>query len=184
MTLGPTFDSTLTAARTGAEWAWTALYREVAPALLRYVKARGAADPENTLGEVFVQVVRKLPEFRGGESQFRAWLFTIARNRLIDEARHRARRPEESTYPPFEEAGSADTAATSPGASVNSPPVQEILSRLTAEQRDVLFLRVLAGLTLEETAQVLGKTNTAVKRLQARGLKSLRQKLADGVVSF
>ncbi len=184
MTLGPTFDSTLTAARTGEEWAWAALYRDTAPPLLRYLKARGAVDPADTLGEVFVQVVRKLQGFHGSESEFRAWLFTIARHRLIDEARLRARRPQESAHPTSDVAPPEETAAGRPASSVASPEVQEILSRLTAEQRDVLFLRVLAGLTVEETAQVLGKTDTAIKRLQARGLKSLRRKLAQGVVSF
>src|SRR5512132_2244997 len=114
MTFGPTFDSTLTAARTGEEWAWAALYRDTAPPLLPYLKARGAIDPDDTLGEVFVRVVRKLPEFRGGESDFRAWLFTIARHRLIDEARLRARRPEESAYPTPDGAAPDETAAGRP----------------------------------------------------------------------
>jgi RNA polymerase sigma-70 factor, ECF subfamily len=183
MTLGATFDTTLTAARTGAEWAWTLLYRDTAPALLRYLRARGARDPENIVGEVFVQVVRKLPEFRGGEAEFRAWLFTIARNRLTDEVRRRTRRHEEP-------AGTARLEAVRPAdamsgdSSAFSSAVWEMLNELTPEQRDVLFLRVLAGLTLEETAQVLGKTSGSVKRLQARGLKALRKKVADGVVSF
>jgi RNA polymerase sigma factor (sigma-70 family) len=62
--------------------------------------------------------------------------------------------------------------------------LKDVLDHLAPEQRDVLFLRVLAELSLEETAPVLGKTTGSVKRLQARGLKSLRQKIAAGVVSF
>jgi RNA polymerase sigma-70 factor (ECF subfamily) len=59
-----------------------------------------------------------------------------------------------------------------------------MLSRLTPEQREVLFLRVLAGLSLEETAEVLGKTPGSVKRLQARGLASLRRRISQGAVSL
>jgi RNA polymerase sigma-70 factor (ECF subfamily) len=184
VTIGPTFDSTLAAARTGAEWAWTSLYRDIAPSLLRYLRARGAEDPENTLGEIFVKLVTGLPSFRGSESDFRAWVFTIARNRLVDEARVRLRRPPTSVLPDEPRrpvAGHADDPADMP---VMSPDLKRVLDHLTPEQRDVLFLRVLAGLSLDETAQVMGKTTASVKRLQARGLSSLRRQIDRGVVSF
>lgn len=133
------------------------------------------------MGEVFVQLVRKLPGFEGGESEFKAWLYTIARNRLVDEARHRRRRPAE--YPSCDEPGLS--MGDRPEVSTELPQhIKDVLGQLTPEQRDVLFLRVLAGLTLEETALALGKSTGSVKRLQARGLKSLRQKIAAGVVSF
>jgi RNA polymerase sigma-70 factor (ECF subfamily) len=184
MTLGPTFETTLTAARTGAEWAWASLYRDLTPNLLRYLKARGADDPENTMGEVFVLLVRKLHGFQGGESEFRAWLFTIARNRLVDEARSRQRRP--TVRLPLDWVASSTGVDDRDIETSSAVPrhLKEVLDHLTPEQRDVLFLRVLAELTLEETAQVLGKTTGSVKRLQARGFKSLRQKIAAGVVSF
>lgn len=181
MALGETFPTTLAAARTGAEWAWTLLYRELATSLVRYLKARGAVDSENLLGDVFVQVVKTLPRFQGGESEFRARVYTIARNQLVDQRRYWQRRLLES---PFEEVpvpGDGDQTATSEGAQT---VLREVLDHLTPDQRDVLFLRVLAGLSLEETAQVLGKPTTAVKRLQARGLESLRQKVAAGTVSL
>jgi RNA polymerase sigma-70 factor (ECF subfamily) len=185
MALEPNFQTTLTAARAGAEWAWAALYRESAPALLRYLKARRVTDPENTLGEIFFQVVRKLPDFAGGESEFRAWLFAICRNRIIDQARYEKRRPVGSSLDRLPETSyelpTAHQEASSPFA---QQEVVDLLRHLTPEQQDVLFLRVLAGLTLEETAQVLNKTSGAVKRLQSRGLSSLRRKIARGVVSL
>lgn len=161
------------------------MYREFAPSLLRYLKARGAPDPENTLGEVFVQVVQKLPYFHGKESDFRAWLFTVARNRLIDEVRYRDRRPTDKALDLTQEIAAADPdTATASSTQLKQAQILEILSHLTSEQRDVLFLRILAGLTIEETAQVLGKTGGSVKRLQSRGLKSLRKKIVQGVVSL
>jgi RNA polymerase sigma factor (sigma-70 family) len=187
MSLGPTFETALAAARTGAEWAWALLYRDLAPSVLRYLRARGAAEAEDITGEVFVQVVRNLSQFRGSESDFRAWVFTIARNRLVDEARKQRRKPAEEAMDAEEarESAAGRMAGDSPAEAVEGPErLREILSRLTPEQRDVLFLRVIAGLSLEETAQVLGKTPASVKRLQARGLNSLRRKIAQGTVSL
>jgi RNA polymerase sigma-70 factor (ECF subfamily) len=172
------FESTLAAARTGGEWAWTAIYREYAPSVLRYLKARGAREPEDLLAEVFVQVVRGVPGFEGGEREFRAWIFLIARNRLIDERRRAGRTPFECV--PAEDLGEiVDATGTEAEAlsRLSHQHVMNVLSDLTPDQRDVLFLRVLAGLTAEETARVLGKRIGAVKSLQARALSAIRKKL-------
>ncbi len=179
------FASVLQAARVGAEWAWTLVYREHAPGVLRYLKAHGAPDPEDLLGDVFVQLVRTLPGFDGDRDEFRAWLFTIARNRLIDQWRHERRRPVEPL------AGDA-LAAFSPTGDIEAEAmerlgdrrVREIAGRLTRDQRDVLFLRVLVGLTVRETAAVLGKSDGAVKSLQARALAAVRRRISKEAVSI
>jgi RNA polymerase sigma-70 factor (ECF subfamily) len=75
--LGQDFNQILHAAHVGAEWAWTMIYRELAGPVLGFLRARGAADPENLTGEVFLQVVRDLDSFQGGERAFRTWVFTI-----------------------------------------------------------------------------------------------------------
>jgi RNA polymerase sigma factor (sigma-70 family) len=178
--LGADFDTVLLAARTGSDWAWSSLYREYSPALLRYLRAGGAADPEDVLGEVFVKVVLKLCAFHGCESEFKAWIFTIARHRLIDEARRR--RP--FRWPASHDLGPGAEPGADPSRLIADREVTRVLDHVTPEQRDVLFLRVLAGLSVEETAQVLGKTSGSVKRLQARGLRSLRQKILRGAVSI
>jgi RNA polymerase sigma factor (sigma-70 family) len=87
------FDDVLFGARAGAEWAWTRIYDELAPKVVGYLRAHGAADPEDVAGEVFLQVVRGLPGFSGGKGEFMAWTFTIAHRRLIDDRRRRGRRP-------------------------------------------------------------------------------------------
>src|SRR5919106_561490 len=93
MTLGENFSSILEAARAGADWAWTEIYYDLSPPMLGYLRARGAPEPEDLLGEIFLQMVRDLPRFDGGESEFRAWAFTICHHRLLDDHRHRSRRP-------------------------------------------------------------------------------------------
>lgn len=95
MAFGEAFPSVLLAARVGAEWAWTALYRDLAPPVLGYLRGTGAADPEDLTGEVFLRVVRDLARFEGGEADFRSWIFTIAHHRLLDQRRSRSRRPED-----------------------------------------------------------------------------------------
>jgi DNA-directed RNA polymerase specialized sigma24 family protein len=83
------FDDVLSSARAGAEWAWTRIYDELAPKIVGYLRAHGAADPEDVAGEVFLQIVRGLPDFSGGTREFSAWTFTIAHRRLVDDLRRR-----------------------------------------------------------------------------------------------
>src|SRR4029079_9625218 len=86
------FAAVLRGARSGDDWAWRALYAEFAPALLGYLRARRADHPDDLLGEVMLQIVRDLPGFDGDKSDFRAWAFTIAHHRLLDERRLATRR--------------------------------------------------------------------------------------------
>src|SRR3954470_22954958 len=87
------FEDVLGAARAGAEWAWERIYAELSPRVAGYLRALGAGDPEDLVGEVFLQVVRGLDGFEGDEAAFRTWVFTIAHRRLVDDLRRRRRRP-------------------------------------------------------------------------------------------
>lgn len=179
------FHNVLEAAGNGEEWAWASLYREVAPVVLRYLRARGAPEAEDLLGEVMLKVVRKLPGFVGGEPEFRAWVLTIARNRLIDEGRRSARRRVEPA--PDElllrsaPVGDAEQDALR---ALTTQRVRSVLDRLSTDQRDVLLLRILGRLTIEEVARVLGKRPGAVKALQVRGLAALRRAISTEAVSL
>ena len=172
--IGENFPRTLEAARTGAEWAWTGIYRDLAPAVLGYLRARRAHEPEDLTGEVFLQVVRDLPRFHGGESEFRAWVFVIAHHRLQDHRRQRARRPEPGEF--------VDVGAMTGGdaeddalRSIATGRVYELCARLAPDQRDVLLLRIVGDLTVDDVAAALGKTSGAVKALQRRGFEALRK---------
>lgn len=179
MSVGLNFPSVLQAARLGAEWAWTELYRDLSPSVLRYLRAHGAGEPEDVLGETFVQVVKRLPDFHGGEDEFRAWVFAIARSRLIDMWRAQARRPAEHmpeeilTCRP-----AADDTEQETLRSLAYDRVTASLARLTDAQRDVVFLRIIAGLSIEQVAQIVDKPTGAVKSLQARGLSALRRHMS------
>jgi RNA polymerase sigma factor (sigma-70 family) len=176
--LGKNFAAVLRAARVGEEWAWRALYGEFAPALLGYLRARRAEQPEDVLGEVWLQIVRDLPSFDGGKLEFRAWAFTIAHHRLLDERRRSARRPAEPTpAPEIERLGPLGDTEEDALRALSAERVGRLLAKLSPDQQNVLLLRVLGELTSEQVAQVIGKTAGAVKALQRRGLEAIKSEL-------
>ena len=177
------FQRTLAAARVGAEWAWRDLYREAAPRVLRFLRARKALEPEDVLGDVFLQAVKNLHAFQGSAGDFHAWLLTIARNRVVDLARSAARRPISAGPDGMRRLPAADPdpamAAEHHAAQLR---VRKVIDGLSPDQRDVMLLRVLSGLTLAETAGVLGKSVGAVKALQVRAVARIRRQIAEETV--
>lgn len=175
----------LAAARTGAEWAWTEIYRDLAPPVHTYLRARGAREPEELVGEVFIQVVRSLDRFDGGEANFRTFVLSIAHRRFVDDVRARTRRPVEPV--PADELpegpGPADPEEAALDAIMARRAVR-LIRTLSPDQQDVLLLRIVADLTVEEVAGILGKRPGAVKALQRRGLAALKKKLSKEGVSL
>lgn len=179
MALGDSFDDVLEAARAGGEWAWEQLYNDLAPVVLGYLRKLRASDPEDLLGETFVHIVRRIDDFRGDESGFRSWVFVIAHHRFLDERRRASRHPEtpapaealDTRAPQDVEHAVLDRLATD--------RIAAILDTLTADQRAVLMLRIVGGLTVEEVARAVGKRPGAVKALQRRGLAVVREFLQD-----
>ena len=167
----------LAAAREGAEPAWREIYGALAPGVLGYLRARGAPDPEDLTGEVFVQVVRDLDRFQGDWRGFRAWTFTIARNRLLDERRSEARRRIEPLLEAERDLEGPVDVEEDVFARLDLERVVEVLGALSPAQRDVLLLRVLGDLSIEEVARALGKRQGAIKQLQRRGLATARRNL-------
>ena len=177
------FQTTLAAARRGDERAWTEIYRSLAPGLLGYLRGQGAAEAEDLLGEVMLQLVRDLPRFAGDERQFRAFAFTIAHHRLIDDRGHRGRRPVEPA--PDEllmQRGAASDAEQEALERLGAERLRTLIGRLSPSQRSVLLLRIVGGLTVEEVAQAIGKRPGAVKALQRRALAAVARQLSkEGV---
>ena len=158
------------------------LYRWLAGPVASFARARGAPDPEGLANETFLRVFRAVDRFEGDGAAMRTWVFSIARNLVIDAHRARARRPEiVDASVPERSAEAADTAALR---NLADGEVAALLSTLTDEQREVVVLRLVADLSLAETAEIVGRPVTAVKRLQARALRSLqREILGEGVSS-
>lgn len=183
LVVGEDFPEILDAARSGAEWAWAGIYRDVAPSVVGYVRARGAPDPEDVAGEVFLQVVRDLASFTGDEQAFRSWIFAVAHHRLLDDVRRRARRPLVVQTDVPDTGTEFDDTETRALRNLATERVVQVLGDLSDDQRDVLLLRILGQLTIDEVAGVLGKRSGAVKALQRRGLRAVEKILMrEGVL--
>jgi RNA polymerase sigma-70 factor (ECF subfamily) len=179
------FPRILAAACAGGEWAWRELYEAVAPQLTRYLRARGVPEPDDVVGETFVKVVRYIDGFEGDEAAFRTWVFTIGRNLVVDDLRKRSRRPvdvapEDQLLKAAPRGDVEDDAMRD----LSTAHVQDVLEHLSIDQRDVLLLRILGGLTIGEIALVVGKKEGAVKMLQARGLAAIRKQISAGAVTL
>ncbi|HWL64896.1 MAG TPA: RNA polymerase sigma factor [Actinomycetota bacterium] len=172
------FAAVLSAARTGDSSAWEEIYKNLSPIVMGYLRSRRAPDPEDLVGAVFLDLVRNLSRFQGNERDFRTWTLTIAHRRLVDALRKAKRRDAEIYTDRISEAqvpsGDTETEALD---QLGSAQVRELLGGLSPDQQDVLLLRILGDLTIDETAEVLGKRPGAVKALQRRGLAALKRKL-------
>ena len=182
---GEQFAGIIDAARAGSDWAWADIYDGLAPVVLGYLRGRGGPDPEDLLGETFLHAVRNVRTFEGDERAFRAWLLSIAHRRLVDHFRYRGRRP---VLPATQEELTTLAGATGDVADeiVERSAVHEVLvalKELSPDQQDVLVLRLVGDLSLEEVADILGKRITAVKALQRRGLAALQKKISLREVS-
>ena len=174
MSIGEAFIPVLSAAQADAGWAYERLYQDLAPAVLGYLRAQGAREPEDLTSEVFLGAFGRLASFRGTEEQLRSWVFTIAYRRLVDERRRGSCRPAttSSAAGPGDPAG-GDVEADAMGR-LGEARVRDLCQSVSPAQRDVLLLRLIAGLTLEQVAELLGKSTGAIKALQCRGLMTLR----------
>jgi RNA polymerase sigma-70 factor, ECF subfamily len=166
-------NNALARASAGDESGFLELWRALQPRLLRFLRVVGCDDPDDVASETWLQVVRDLHKFSGGEEDFRRWLFTIGRHRAIDAARARSRRPVSPMT------GGLDILADSQqvedqvldGMAIEGAVA--LLARLSPDQAEAVALRVIAGLDTPDVAKILGKSAGAVRVALHRGLKSL-----------
>ena len=167
----------LDAARLGQGWAFEGIYTALAGHVRRFLAAQGAPDPDATTQEVFLRVFRSLDRFEGDAQHLRSWVFTVARNLLVDERRAASRRPVTADEPPPEPGVPA--AEDDVVAGIDAGPVRKVLDSLPEDQREVVVLRFLADLPLADVATITGHSVPAVKALQHRGLARLRRMIED-----
>ena len=167
----------LEAARLGAGWAFEGIYASLAGPVRRFLAAQGAPDPDATTQDVFLRVFRSLDRFDGDAEHLRSWVFTVARNRLVDERRAASRRPvvDECPAPERPAPGGEDDIV----AGLDLGRIRRVLAGLPDDQREVVVLRFLLDLPLAEVAAIVGRSLQAVKALQHRGLARLRRQLED-----
>ena len=172
----------LARARVGDEDAWRSIYEDLAGTVTGYLAGLGISDAEDLAGEVFLQVARDIHKFEGDESSFRSWVFVIAHRRAIDWRRAMSRRPA-TVDRPFPEMAGGDVEDEAMER-VQTDRLLHLIDHLSDDQRQVIALRVIADLSLEETATVVRKSVGAVKALQHRALRTMRYKIERGQVSL
>ena len=167
------FDAVLAGAVTGAPWALERIFTTLSPVVAGYLRMQGAHEPDDLTSEVFVAVLRKITTFRGDEPGFRSWVFTIAHRRLIDERRRSVRHGNVIPMTDDHDLPAPDDVAETALQSLAVDRVRELCDQLVPDQRDVLLLRLVGRLTIEEVAATVDKTPGAVKALQRRGFRAV-----------
>jgi RNA polymerase sigma factor (sigma-70 family) len=171
------FEDVLVAAQAASPWACTEIWTRWSPRVASYLRSRGSADPEGLTSEVFLTVFSKLPSFVGEEGAFKAFVFTVAHRRLVDELRTRSRRGLHVEWTSEDDPRQSNSAEDDALRKLGDTDARRLLDGLSDDQREVLELRIFADLTIEQIAELLGKRPGAVKALQRRGLEALRKKL-------
>jgi RNA polymerase sigma-70 factor (ECF subfamily) len=177
------FDRLLREAQSGSAAALGSLYRSLYPSVLAYLRARDPSDAEDLTSDVFLAVATGLDRFSGDESGFRGWVYTIARRRSVDAARRRQRRATDPVpSDALAEVPDARTPEDEVVALLGHEAALALLQRLPDRQADVVMLRVIAGLTVDETAKAIGARAGTVRVLQHRALRRLAELLATDPV--
>jgi RNA polymerase sigma-70 factor, ECF subfamily len=170
-------------AQSGDTTALTDLYEHYKSDVYRYFYYRLGQSQiaEDLTTELFIRVLEHLPRYRLRGVPFRAWLMRIARNLVIDYVRKLTMR----THVHLDEnmAAEYEGPETAVERNLTIERLQQALSRLTADQCDVIILRFIAEMPIHQVAQTLNKSESAVKALQARGLEALQRLLTMQKVS-
>ncbi|TMK86681.1 MAG: sigma-70 family RNA polymerase sigma factor [Actinobacteria bacterium] len=179
MALGEQFSDVLNAARSGAPWALEVLYREFHPPVLAFLRARAPGEAEDLASDVFVAVAEGLVRFEGNEDGFRSWLFTIT-YRQVGQLRRRLGRRRTDPFPVDEvdervPPGDAESDAM---AAISTQQALDLIATLPPAQSEVLLLRVVADLSVDDVASIVGKRPTAVRALQHRAVVGLARRAA------
>jgi RNA polymerase sigma-70 factor (ECF subfamily) len=169
-------------ARNGDKEAFGQLYDHYQPSVYRflYYRVGSMTLAEDLTAETFFRALRSMHSFRWQGKDFGAWLMTIARNLTADHFKAGRTRLEQTT----EDMQTLDTTSDGPEVEVLSSLTNEALLRalgeLPTEQRECLIMRFLQGLSIAETAEILGRSSGAVKQLQLRGVRNLAKLIPPG----
>ncbi len=171
----PLPDDALLRAQAGEPAALSSVYRALSPAVLGYLAGRGSEDPEALTQDVFLTVFSKLHAVTGGLAGLRSFTFSVAHARYVDEVRRKTRTPVLVGYEAGSDARVAQSAESVALDKLDAGDAGGMLAQLKAEQRDVLLLRIVAELPIDQVAEILGRSAGSVKQLQRRGLLRLKE---------
>ncbi|WP_175412301.1 ECF subfamily RNA polymerase sigma factor, BldN family [Streptomyces sp. TRM64462] len=168
-------------AQAGEAEAFGRLYDQYSDTVYRYIYYRvgGKATAEDLTSETFLRALRRISTFTWQGRDFGAWLVTIARNLVADHFKSSRFRLEVTTGEMLD----ANEVERSPEDSVleslSNAALLEAVRKLNPQQQECVTLRFLQGLSVAETARVMGKNEGAIKTLQYRAVRTLARLLPE-----
>jgi len=177
----------VTAAQSGDGEAFGQLYDRYVDVVHRYIAYRVTNHTlaEDLTSETFLRALRRISSYTWQGRDFGAWLVTIARNLIADHFKSSRYKLELATSD-LVEAGaerSADGPEDEVLTNITNTALFEAVKKLNAEQQECIVLRFLQGMSVAETAKILGKNENAIKALQYRAVKSLGRMLPKELVA-
>jgi RNA polymerase sigma-70 factor (ECF subfamily) len=173
------FSGTVLAAQGGDEEAFARLWREFQPGLLRYLRIKAAPVAEDLAADIWLRVLRALPTFEGDEQGFRGWIYTTARNRLTDWYRNGERRPELIEYSSLVVMPAVNNVEQEAAENSATDRAVALIAELPPDQAEAVMLRIVVGMDVTRTAQVMNRSSGSVRVLCHRGLRRLEQRLLE-----
>jgi RNA polymerase sigma-70 factor (ECF subfamily) len=170
-------------ARGGDRDAFGELYDHYHPSVYRflYYRTRSVTLAEDLAADTFFRALRNMDGFRWQGRDFGAWLMTIARNLTTDHFKAGRTRLESTTEDMTMHDDATETVESTVMGDLTNEMLLEALTRLPTEQQECLIMRFLQGLSIAETAAVLGRSDGAVKQLQLRGVRNLAKLVPEGI---
>lgn len=162
----------------GDQDAFEILYNQYLEPIYRYVyfRVEDEKEAEDLTEEVFIRAWEGLPRYQHGKYRFVSWVYRIAHNLLVDY--RRKRKPIRLSDEHLKHMSSPDSSTEDEAAhSYNVGLVQQAVEKLTEEERQVVLLRFIEGLTHLEISAIIGKSEGACRVIQHRALTNLSRHL-------
>jgi len=160
----------------GNQWAFTVIYDEYFNKIYRYVYSLVGkqAEAEDLTQDVFIKALHSISSFKFRGAPFSSWLFRIAHNQVVDQWRRQKKEKTTSLDEALTVVSNEDPVITTEK-QFEAEALAAAVTRLPSAQGEVVSLRFIAGLSIAEVAETLGKREGTIKALQFKGIESLRK---------
>lgn len=183
------FENAIEKAKQGDDNAISFLFRLFNPQLLRFLRHQAPDQYEDLASDTWMAIAKGISTFTGSETDFRAWMFSIARRKVVDFYRTsgksklamnnlRFRFHQEKTINEMDHAAEPAIANLSA-----QEAIEQLVEGLPPHHAEVLLLRVLGELSVDEVAKIVGKSPEAVRVIQHRAINTLSKKFNKNFVT-
>ncbi|TAN22902.1 MAG: sigma-70 family RNA polymerase sigma factor [Actinomycetota bacterium] len=189
MTIELDLESAIQSAKKGDESGIVLLFRSFNPQLIRYLRHHIPYDYEDVASETWVAIAKGISDFSGNSRDFRAWMFGISRNKVADffrtagktrEALDREQRHVQNNHHSRFSDWTQDPAIANLSA---EEAIETLVGVLSPHHAEVILLRVVADLSVDDVAKLMGKSPEAIRVIQHRALNTLAKRFQKNVVT-